>query len=151
MDCGPTCLRMIARYYGKQYNGNSIRSIAGYNKDGVNLLGISEAAETLGFRTRGVQITLDQLINEAPLPCILHWNQNHFVVMLPVGKKINRSKSKIKIADPGKGILSLTREEFSSHWLSKTDSSGISYGTALLVEPTAAFYEQPGEKDRKLS
>lgn len=87
MDCGPTCLCMISKYYGKDNNAAKNRNASGYGKEGVSLLGVSEAAETLGFRTRGVQITLDQLINEAPLPCILHWNQNHFVVMLPVGKR----------------------------------------------------------------
>lgn len=84
MDCGPTCLRMAAKYYGKHYNANGIKQIAGYSKEGVSLLGISEAAENIGFRTRGVQLSFKQLTEEAVLPCILHWSQNHFVVLPPL-------------------------------------------------------------------
>jgi len=81
MDCGPTCLRMVAKYYGRHFNTGGIRNMAGYTKEGVSLLGISQTAENIGFRTRAVQLTYKQLIEEAPLPCILHWNQNHFVVL----------------------------------------------------------------------
>ena len=82
MDCGPTCLAMICRYYGKSFNIQTLRDKTEIGKEGVNLLGISNAAESIGFRTQGVQLTLKQLINDAPLPCILHWGQNHFVVMV---------------------------------------------------------------------
>ena len=80
MDCGPTCLRMIARYYGKSYSLQSLRSRSYLTRNGVSLLGISDAAEAIGFRTIGAKITFEQLISGIPLPCILHWNQNHFVV-----------------------------------------------------------------------
>ena len=80
MDCGPTCIRMVAKHYGKHYNAGTLRRIAGYSKQGVSLLGMSETAEKIGFRTRGVKLTIEQL-KEAPLPAILHWNQNHFVVL----------------------------------------------------------------------
>jgi len=107
MDCGPTCLRMISRFYGKHYSLETIRQITGFNKAGSSLLGISEAAEKLGFRTRAVKISYDQLISEANFPCLLHWNQEHFVVMLPLSKwGINR---RISIADPAKGILSFSQ------------------------------------------
>lgn len=75
MDCGPTCLRMISKYYGKHYNIDRIREIAGYSKEGTSLLGISDAAEKIGFRTRGVQLTFDQLTKEAPLPCTYSTNR----------------------------------------------------------------------------
>lgn len=86
MDCGPTCLRMLAKYYGRHYNTDTLRRIAGYNKEGVSLLGISNTAEKIGFRTRAVKLTIDQL-NGATLPCVLHWNQNHFVVLVSVSRK----------------------------------------------------------------
>jgi len=86
MDCGPTCLRMIAQYYGKHFNTQTIKNVTGYSKAGVSLLGIAEAAEHIGFRTRGVQLTFQQLTEEALLPAILHWQQNHFVVAPPPPK-----------------------------------------------------------------
>lgn len=99
MECGPTCLRMIAKYYGKKVSADDIKSFADFSKKGVNLLGISEAAENIGFRARGVQITYDQLSSDIILPCILHWRQNHFVVLLPLVSKWKRGK-KLTIADP---------------------------------------------------
>jgi len=116
----------------------------GFSKEGVSLLGISETAEKIGFRTRGVQLSLQQL-KEVTLPCILHWNQNHFVVLISV------SKNKIKIADPAKGIITYTLKEFSAHWIASESDNNEQTGIALLIEPTPSFYEQEGEKERKLS
>jgi ATP-binding cassette subfamily B protein len=148
MDCGVTCLRMIAKYYGKNYKASGLLQIAGYSKEGVSLLGISEAAENIGFRCRGVQIDFKQLTQEALLPCILHWGQNHFVVLLPLKKR--RRNKKIEVADPAKGIISFTEEEFLHKWVSnKKDSRAL--GTALLLEPSPSFYEQGGEKNAGLS
>ena len=119
MDCGPTCLRMVSKYYGRHYNADTLRKIAGYNKQGVSLLGISDTAEKIGFRTRGVKLIFEQL-KVAQLPCILHWNQNHFVVLLPLsGRKVSR-RMRFKIADPAKGIIIYTKEEFLSHWISSS-------------------------------
>ena len=80
MDCGPSCLRMIAKYYGKSYSLQTLRERCFITREGVSMLGISDAAEAIGFRTIGVSISFDQLSKEAILPCVLHWNQNHFVV-----------------------------------------------------------------------
>ncbi len=80
MDCGPSCLRMIAKYYGKSYSLQTLRARSFITREGVSMLGISDAAESIGFRTSGVRISLEQLKEDVPLPCILHWNQNHFVV-----------------------------------------------------------------------
>ena len=144
MDCGPTCLRIISKYYGKYYSGEKIRQLAGFDKGGVNLLGLSEAGEKLGFRTRGVQLDYKTLTEQANLPALLHWEQNHFVVLLPQTNALRRKK-KVKIADPAKGILTLRKDEFCAHWLTtEIDQNGV--GTALLLEPTARFYEEPGEK-----
>lgn len=144
MDCGPTCLRMIAKSYGKHYNADTLRQIAGFNRAGVSMLGISDTAEKIGFRTRGVKIKLEQL-EEAPLPAILHWQQNHFVVLADVKKR------KTKIADPDKGIIEYNINEFIKHWASSKDENGSHVGVVLLLEPTPAFYETEGEKEKKLS
>lgn len=150
MDCGPTCLRMVAKYYGKHYNADGIKRIAGYSKEGVSLLGISEAAENMGFRTRGVQLSFKQLTEDVVLPCILHWSQNHFVVLPPLPAKWKRNKN-IRIADPAKGVISFTKEEFLRQWISSKNDNGEDIGTALLLEPTSKFYEQADEKENKLS
>lgn len=147
MDCGPTCLRMVSKYYGKRLQTAKIRQSAGFGKDGVSLLGISYAAETMGFRTRGVQVSIDELLKDVPLPCILHWNQNHFVVLIPQKEK----KNDIKVADPSKGIISFTRAEFANLWVNKQNEKGEGRGNALLLEPTAQFYDQPNEANSKLA
>lgn len=147
-DCGPTCLRMIAKYYGRHYNGDSVRQVAGFRKEGVSLFGISEAAEKIGFRTRGIQLTYNQLTKDAQLPCILHWNQNHFVVFF----NFSRIRGgRLKLADPDKGIITYTKKEFLQYWTSTKTEDGENAGTALLLEPTPAFYEQKGEKETTLN
>ena len=78
MDCGPTCLRMVSAYYGKHYSLGGLREKSFITREGVSILGISEAAEKLGFRSICVQVDYNKLL-EAPLPCIVHWNQQHFV------------------------------------------------------------------------
>jgi ATP-binding cassette subfamily B protein len=98
MDCGPTCLRMIARYYGKSYSLQTLRERSFITREGVSMLGISDAAESIGFRTMGVRITLKQLQEDMPLPCILHWNQNHFVVCYDIRQ--TRKGWIYRIADP---------------------------------------------------
>ena len=139
MDCGPTCLRMIAKFYGKHFKIEGLRNSAGFNKEGVTLLGISDAAEKLGFRTRGVQLTLDQILNDAKLPCILHWEQNHFVVLLPKSLNFRNSfisflkNKKIEIADPASGILAYTIEDFTKKWTTDINENGVSIGTALFL------------------
>ncbi len=144
MDCGPTCLRMVAKFYGKHYTGETLRQLTGFSKEGVSLLGVSETAEKIGFHTRGVQIDYNQLF-EIPLPAVLHWDQNHFVVLASINKK------NIKVADPAKGIISYNKKEFLNHWLSNTEDYTGNVGTVLLMEPTAAFYEAENEKEHKLS
>ena len=91
MDCGPSCLRMIAKFYGKSYSIQYLRSKSFITKSGVSMLGISDAAESIGFRTRGYRLTWEQLRDEVPLPCIVHWNQRHFVVVYRIKKRGGRS------------------------------------------------------------
>lgn len=142
MDCGPTCLRMIAKYYGKSYSLQTLREKAFISREGVSMLGISEAAESIGFRTSGVRITTEQLRKECPLPCVLHWNQNHFVVCYKI------KKGRFYIADPGSQRVSYTEQEFKRCWIS-TKINQEDTGTALLLEPGPQFYDQEDEKQEK--
>lgn len=155
MDCGPTCLRMVVKYYGKSYSIKSLRNKSFLTREGVSLLGISEAAEAINFRTLAVQLNLEQLLNEVPLPCIAHWRQNHFVVVYKVSKKkpfpfyykISDSKATtwIHVADPAQGLVKYKSEEFEKAWTS-TKANGEGKGLCLLLEPTPEFYQMEDEK-----
>ncbi len=136
MDCGPTCLRMIARYYGKSYSLQTLRSRSSLVRTGSSLLGLSEAAESIGFHSTGVKITLEQLLKQAPLPCILHWRQRHFVVCYAVNKK--RNGYRIHIADPAAGLVTYTEQELESAWIS-TSEQASEKGIALLLKPGPDF------------
>ena len=142
MGCGLSCLAMIARHYGLHTNLEDLGIVCSLGKDGVSLLGISKAAEKIGFKTVGGRLNLDTLANEIPLPCIVHWNQNHFVVVYKV-KKHRKGYYTIYVADPAKGLVSYTKEEFCEHWIS-TKTNGEEKGIALLLEPTEGFYAQKG-------
>lgn len=145
MDCGPACLRMIAKHYGRVIPLDILRERAGIGKNGVNLLGISEAAESIGMNTASYKIPYKVLIKEADLPAILHWDQNHFVVLYKV------KRNKLYIADPGRGLLTLSENEFKSHWVSQEDDIK-NEGIALLLEPSAAFYQaRESDADEKSS
>lgn len=137
-DCGPACLRMIAKYYGRQYSLEMLRERSFITREGVSMLGISDAAEYLGMHTLGVKITFEQLANEAVLPCILHWNQNHFVVCYGIKKKRFSDDFNVYIADPASQKLCYNKAEFCKCWLS-TKVSGQDCGTALLLEPGVNF------------
>ena len=147
MDCGPTCLRMIAKYYGRSYTLQTLRERSFLTREGVSMLGISDAAESVGFRTNGVKISLEQLKKEALLPCILHWNQNHFVVLYKV------KNDKFHISDPASKKVAYNEDEFKRCWIS-TKSGEDNKGTALLLEPGPSFYdmeEEKGARNRGLS
>ncbi|MDZ4210312.1 MAG: cysteine peptidase family C39 domain-containing protein, partial [Methylotenera sp.] len=146
-DCGPACLHMVSKHHGKQYNLALLREYCHITREGVSLLGISDAAEKIGFRTMGVKISYDKLANEVPLPCIAHWNQRHFVVVYGIsGKK----KENVKVADPAHGLLTYSRAEFEKGWASTTEQ-GEPMGVCLLLEPTPDFYAAPEELTPKNS
>ena len=106
MDCGPTCLQMIIKYYGRTYSLPFLRDRCYLNREGVSLLGISKAAESLGLRTLAVRIPFDKMAEEAPMPCIVHWQQRHFVVVYKM------TADRVWVADPAHGRISYTKEEF---------------------------------------
>lgn len=150
-DCGPTCLRMVAKYYGRHYSLQFLRDISHITRIGVSLLGISDAAENIGFHTNCVRISFNQLTNKVSLPCILHWNQNHFVVCYSI-RKIKSSKTglkndfSIRIADPSGGKYNLNKKEFLKCWIS-TKSKDTDMGTALILSPTPEFYQNKEEEN----
>lgn len=139
MACGPTCLRMIAKYYKKNIPIYLLKTKTQIGKEGVNLLGISEAAEAIGFRTRSVKLSFDSLIKDAKLPAILHWNQNHFVILYKVKQRnVFLGREILLVADPARGLLSFTPKEFKQHWVSLKEN-GEEEGIALLLEPGSTF------------
>ena len=145
MDCGASCLKIVAAYYGRRFDVSQIRQTCALNRNGISLLGISKTAETIGFRTIGGYFPFDTLAIGTPLPCILHWNQNHFVVVYKI-RKHKKGKYTVYVADPARGLVTYTKEEFCEHWVS-TKTNGEEKGIALLLEPTEHFYAQ---KDAKI-
>jgi len=144
MDCGPTCLRMVAHHYGKNYSLQYLRERCYIDRQGVSLKGISEAAEEIGFRTVAVKIPFDKngtdkpSLRVAPLPLIAHWNQKHFLVVYKIGKR------HVWIADPAAGKLKLTHEQFKIHWASDGEK-----GIAFLLEPGGDFHKDEEESEGK--
>ncbi len=142
MDCGATCLRMIARHFGRYYSLESLRELTYIGKQGVNLLGISDAAEHIGLQSLAVKTTYDRLASDIPVPCIAHWRQEHFVVVYKVNRKY------VWIADPATGKFRVTKEDFLENWASDMED-GEPVGVLLLVEPSPEFYARDGEKTDK--
>ena len=146
MECGATCLRMIAKYYGKEYSAETMQRLCLVTREGVSMLSISDAAEYLGFRTVCGRITLEKVVEQRPFPCILHWNQEHFVVLYDV--KTRRDGEHIFcIADPGKNLLQLDEDTVRNAWIS-TRTRGEEKGILMALQPTPAFYEKSDEKRR---
>lgn len=142
MSCGVACLQMICKYFGKNFDQKSLEDLCIPTTEGVSLLSISRTAENLGFETKLCRITTEQL-RYSPLPCVLYWNQNHFVVLY----KIQKDKM-FYVADPGKGLIKYSPSEFEKHWIS-IHSQGKDRGIAMYLHPTAAFYEQKGENGKE--
>lgn len=145
MDCGPTCLRIIARYYGKSYSMEYIRSKSFASRIGVSLLGLSEASEAMGMRSLSITVNFEVLKKEAPLPCIAYWRQRHFIVIYKITAKY------VYVSDPAFGLLKYPYQKFLEGWLYNQSADGE--GILLLLEPTPAFYEEGtkgGEKKNDL-
>ncbi|MEL7021877.1 MAG: cysteine peptidase family C39 domain-containing protein [Bacteroidota bacterium] len=145
MDCGPTCLQMVAKHYGKFYSLPYLRAKCYIDRAGVSLKGIAEAAETIGFRTLPVKVPFGKSAKNAsllaaPLPAIAHWKQNHFIVVYKVTRKY------VWLADPGAGKFKLRRSEFEQSWLSDSDK-----GVLLLLQPSIEFNQTEGQSEDRTS
>lgn len=148
MQCGVTCLRMICAYWGKEYPAEYLDRLCGASREGVSLLGISETAAELGLKSVCGRLTTGQLA-EVELPAILHWNQNHFVVLYRISRK-RGGKTVYHVADPGKGLRQYDGPSFEAGWI-ETRSRGEDKGIAMLAQPTPAFFSKrvPGKTERR--
>ncbi len=147
MDCGPTCLRMVSKFYGKDYPLDHLRKLSNITREGVSIAGISEAAEELGFKTFSAKLTFELLDEQTILPCILHWNNNHFVVIPPQNYDRNKKRDKILVADPAHGLMRIDKATFLKCWQGSENTEGV----ALMLEPTEEFYKikENYEKNRR--
>ena len=145
MDCGPACLRMIARFYGRCYSLQTLRNRSFITREGVSMLGISDAAESIGMRTMGARLSLKQLTHEAPLPCVLHWNQNHFVVCYKV-RHDHHGHATYYIADPASQLVKYDEKALQKCWLS-CQEGGEEKGLALLLAPGPDFHTLTDERE----
>ncbi len=137
-DCGPTCLRMIAKHYGKVFSREFLRDKAGITRIGVTMAGIAEAAEAIEMRTLGMRISLESLVGEAPTPFIVPWRQKHFIVVYKT------SSTKIYVADPAQGLLEYLHNDFKEAWTNTDDNNGY----VLILEPNNEFYTQSDDKNK---
>jgi ATP-binding cassette subfamily B protein len=141
MDCGPACLRMVAAFHGRKFDRERLRDLCSIGKAGVSMLGISEAADRIGLRSISVSIPFTRMRDQAPMPCIVHWEQNHFVVVYKVTKKW------VYVADPETGLIRYTIQEFMRGWIpSRPNPTEEDKGLALLMEPTPEFYRGPANE-----
>lgn len=141
-DCGPTCLKIVSKYYGRTINIQQLRDFSETTREGSNLLFLSDAAERIGFRTLGVKLDLESL-QEAPLPCILHWNKEHYVVLY------NIKKGQYRVSDPGFGLIEYNESEFLKFWIGNNADDKTQEGVALLLETTPKFFETDFDKEEK--
>lgn len=139
-DCGPTCIKIIAKYYGKIINTQQLRTLSETTREGSSMLGLSEAVEKMGFRSLGVKLTFIKLL-KASLPCIVHWNKNHYVVVYKIKNGV------VYISDPAHGLITYTKDEFIKHWIGNNADENTEEGIALLVEPTPLFYKEEFDED----
>ena len=133
MQCGVACLCMVGRYWGFNCTLTSLTNICHATAEGITMKGIVDGAKMIGLECKAAKLALDQL-SKCPLPAILHWNQNHFVVLY----RVSRNGQRFYVADPGKGLIKYSREEFCRHWIS-TQSNGEEKGIAMFLEPTEEF------------
>ena len=146
-DCGPTCLRIVSKFYGKSIPLQQIRQLSETTREGSSLLGLSDAAEKLGFKSLGVQIDFKTLSEEVPLPCIVHWNKYHFVVVYKIDKS-----GKVHVSDPSYGLINYSKEEFIKFWIGNNATEKTEEGIALLIETTPEFYKNEfNEEESKIS
>jgi len=143
-DCGPTCIRIIAKHYGSNIPLQQIRDLAETTREGSGLQGLSNAAENLGFRTLGVQIDFNTLVSDVPLPCLVHWNKNHYVVVYKIDKS-----GKVYLSDPAHGLITYSKAEFIRCWIGENAREDTEEGIALVLETTPAFFNEEFNGEEK--
>ncbi|QTD36734.1 peptidase domain-containing ABC transporter [Polaribacter batillariae] len=141
-DCGSTCLKIIAKHFGKVISIQELRKLTETTRAGSSLLGLSEASEKIGFRSLGIKISVEKL-EKAPLPCVLHWNKNHYVVLYNIRKGI------FYISDPAHGLLQYNKVDFIKNWIGNNANETTEEGVALLLEPTPKFYNSEFDTKEK--
>jgi ATP-binding cassette subfamily B protein len=141
MDCGPACLKMVSAFYKKNFSLGTIRKKSYITREGVSFLGLSEAADSLGFKTIGVKIPFEMVVENVPLPCIVHWRQRHFIVVYKI------KNNKVWAADPAVGLIKYDRDEFTKNWAT-TMADGKPSGLVLIIEPTPALFEKESEHEK---
>lgn len=139
-DCGPTCIRIISKHYGKNVPIQELRIHSETTREGSSLLGLSDASEKIGYRSIGVRLSLQQL-SKAPLPCILHWRKTHFVVLYRI------KKDTFYVSDPSHGLINYGKKEFLKNWIGNNAEASLKEGIALILEPTPKFYSQKYNDD----
>lgn len=142
MDCGPACIRMVASAYGKDYPLSYLRSLSHLTREGVCVAGIRDALGQIGADSASFKLTPEQLRKDFPLPAILYWEQNHFVVLYGVGQSPWTGKWRYQVADPAYGKHAFSQELFCEHWLNGDT------GVAIAVEPRDEFYERQPVRER---
>lgn len=135
MDCGPTCLRIIAKFYGRSISLPKLRSLAETTRAGSSLKLMADAAEKIGFRTLGVKVSLEKLQSDVILPCIVFWQQHHFVVVYKI------KKDTVFVSDPAHGLIRYSKDDFLKNWIGAQATKTSSEGIVLMLEPTPDFYK----------
>ncbi|MVZ65237.1 ATP-binding cassette domain-containing protein [Sphingobacterium sp. DK4209] len=148
-DCGPTCLRIISKHYGKSISLQMLRDLSETTREGSSLMGLSRAAEAIGFKTLAVKIDLNTLFEDVPMPCVVFWRKQHFVVVYKVEKSGNNFK--IYISDPSYGLITYNKEEFLEAWIGKGANEETEEGIVLVLETTTRFDEVEENTDKKFS
>ncbi len=145
-DCGPTCLRIVIKHYGKTIPLQQIRNLTETTREGSSMLGLSNAAENMGLKSLGIKINYKTLQEDVPLPCIVHWNKSHFVVVYKIDKN-----NTVYISDPSYGLITYNKEDFIKNWIGANANETTEEGIALLLETTPQFYKSDWEetKDKK--
>ncbi len=141
-DCGPTCIKIIAKHYGKTISAEQLRTLSETTREGSSLLGLSDAVESIGFRSLGIKLSFSKL-KDASFPCIVHWNKNHYIVVYKI------KKDTVYVSDPAHGLLSYSKAEFIKLWIGNNANETTEEGIVLCLEPTPLFYNEVFDDEGK--
>lgn len=139
MDCGPTCLRILSKYYGKSISIQYLRTLAETTRAGSSMLGLSQAAEKIGYRSLGVRVSYKKMVEESLFPTIAHWNKYHYIIIYEIKKDV------VYVSDPAIGLLKYKKDEFIKSWIGPNADENTEEGILLLLEPTPNFYAEEDE------